>query len=160
MIFYEEFVKKVESAKYELKDTEKFSNEAKKLIVGLGIGIPLILIALFQMYLGKIDESMVQVGFGLIFLYIGFKQLKGTFSYKVTIDIKNKKMLFMKTDIDLNEVETCTMKEGRVGKNLETILDIITIDKRQYIIPLYMNKKIKFVYCLKTILRDKFLIKK
>lgn len=160
MIFYEEFVKKVESAKYELKDIEKFSNEAKKLIVGLGIGIPLILIALFQMYLGKIDESMVQVGFGLIFLYIGFKQLKGTFSYKVTIDIKNKKMLFMKTDIDLNEVETCTMKEGRVGKNLETILDIITIDKRQYIIPLYMNKKIKFVYCLKTILRDKFLIKK
>ena len=160
MIFYEEFVKKVESAKYELKDIEKFSNEAKKLIVGLGIGIPLILIALFQMYLGKIDESMVQVGFGLIFLYIGFKQLKGTFSYKITIDMKNKKMLFMKTDIDLNEVEICTMKEGRVGKNLETILDIITIDKRQYIIPLYMNKKIKFVYCLKTILKDKFLIKK
>ncbi len=160
MIFYEEFVKKVEGAKFELKDVENFSNEGKKIVVGLGIGIPLILIALFQMYMARLGEGIVRVGFGVIFLYIGFKQLKGTFSYKIAIDRVNRKMKFMKTEINLDEIESCTMKEGKIGKNLETMLDVITVDKKQYLIPLYMNKKVRFVYCLKEILKEKFIIKK
>lgn len=160
MIFYDDFLKKLESTNYNLQDVEKFSAEGKKLVVGLGVGIPLLLIALFQIYMAKFDESIVRIGFGVIFLYIGFKQLKTVFSYKIKIDIKNRKMFFINVTLNLDEIESCTLKEGRVGKNLEPLLDIITLDKKQYIIPLYMNNKLKFVYCIKNILKDKFIIKK
>ena len=160
MIFYDDFLKKLESTNYNLQDVEKFSAEGKKLVVGLGVGIPLLLIALFQIYMAKFDESIVRIGFGAIFLYIGFKQLKTVFSYKIKIDIKNRKMFFINVTLNLDEIESCTLKEGRVGKNLEPLLDIITLDKKQYIIPLYMNNKLKFVYCIKNILKDKFIIKK
>ncbi|WP_294703594.1 hypothetical protein [uncultured Fusobacterium sp.] len=160
MIFYDDFLKKLESTNYNLQDVEKFSAEGKKLVVGLGVGIPLLLIALFQIYMAKFDESIVRIGFGAIFLYIGFKQLKTVFSYKIKIDIKNRKMFFINVTLNLDEIESCTLKEGRVGKNLEPLLDIITLDKKQYIIPLYMNNKLKFVYCIKSILKDKFIIKK
>ncbi len=160
MIFYDNFLKKLESTNYNLQDVEKFSAEGKKLVVGLGVGIPLLLIALFQIYMAKFDESIVRIGFGVIFLYIGFKQLKTVFSYKIKIDIKNRKMFFINVTLNLDEIESCTLKEGRVGKNLEPLLDIITLDKKQYIIPLYMNNKLKFVYCIKSILKDKFIIKK
>ena len=69
-------------------------------------------------------------------------------------------MFFINVTLNLDEIESCTLKEGRVGKNLEPLLDIITLDKKQYIIPLYMNNKLKFVYCIKSILKDKFIIKK
>ena len=160
MIFYDDFLKKLESTNYNLQDVEKFSAEGKKLVVGLGVGIPLLLIALFQIYMAKFDESIVRIGFGVIFLYIGFKQLKTVFSYKIKIDIKNRKMFFINVTLNLDEIESCTLKEGRGGKNLEPLLDIITLDKKQYIIPLYMNNKLKFVYCIKSILKDKFIIKK
>lgn len=160
MIFYDDFLKKLESTNYNLQDVEKFSAEGKKLVVGLGVGIPLLLIALFQIYMAKFDESIVRIGFGVIFLYIGFKQLKTVFSYKIKIYIKNRKMFFINVTLNLDEIESCTLKEGRVGKNLEPLLDIITLDKKQYIIPLYMNNKLKFVYCIKSILKDKFIIKK
>lgn len=160
MIFYDDFLKKLESTNYNLQDVEKFSAEGKKLVVGLGVGIPLLLIALFQIYMAKFDESIVRIGFGVIFLYIGFKQLKTVFSYKIKIDIKNRKMFFINVTLNLDEIESCTLKEGRVGKNLEPLLDIITLGKKQYIIPLYMNNKLKFVYCIKSILKDKFIIKK
>ena len=59
MIFYDDFLKKLESTNYNLQDVEKFSAEGKKLVVGLGVGIPLLLIALFQIYMAKFDESIV-----------------------------------------------------------------------------------------------------
>ena len=45
MLFYEDFVKKIDSTdKIQLKKFENFSVEVKKLVSGLGIGVPLILI--------------------------------------------------------------------------------------------------------------------
>lgn len=160
MVFYEEFIKKVNEASFELQELETFSPEAKKMISGLGVGIPLILVSLFQLYMAKLDGGIVRIGFGLIFLYIGFKQLKTTLSYKVKVDTKNKKLTVTTMELDLTQVESCTLREGKVGKNLESLIDIITIDKRQFIIPLYMNKKIRFVYSLKYLLGEKFIIKK
>lgn len=160
MVFYEEFIKSIRESKFQVQDIEIFSPEIKKLVSGLGVGIPLILISLFQLYMAKLDSSMVRISFGVIFLYIGFRQIKTIFSYKVKVDSLNKKLTVMKMELDLTQVESCTLKEGRVGKNLEVILDIITLDKKQFIVPLYMNKKVRFVYCMKTILGEKFLIKK
>lgn len=160
MLFYDEFLKKLDEEKFQIDEIEKFSPEIKKVVVGLGVSLPLIIIAMAQLYMAKVDGNMVRVAFAIVFIFMGVKQLKTTFSYKIQIDTKNKKMKFMNVDIDLMRVESCTLKEGRVGKKLEAVLDIITFDKQQYIIPLYMNKKLKFVWIMREILKGVFIIKK
>ena len=160
MLFYDEFLKKLDEEKFQIDEIEKFSPEIKKVVVGLGVSLPLIIIAMAQLYMAKVDGNMVRVAFAISFIFMGVKQLKTTFSYKIQIDTKNKKMKFMNVDIDLMRVESCTLKEGRVGKKLEAVLDIITFDKQQYIIPLYMNKKLKFVWIMREILKGVFIIKK
>lgn len=160
MLFYDEFLKKLDEEKFEIKEIEKFSPEIKKIIVGLGVSIPLIVIAIAQLYMAKLDNNLIRVAFAIAFIFMGIKQLKTTFSYKIQIDTKNKKMKFMNVDIDLMRIESCTLKEGRVGKKLEAVLDIITFDKQQYIIPLYMNKKVRFVWIIREILKGVFITKK
>ena len=160
MLFYDEFLKKLDEEKFQIDEIEKFSPEIKKVVVGLGVSLPLIIIAMAQLYMAKVDGNMVRVAFAIAFIFMGVKQLTTTFSYKIQIDTKNKKMKFMNVDIDLMRVESCTLKEGRVGKKLEAVLDIITFDKQQYIIPLYMNKKLKFVWIMREILKGVFIIKK
>ena len=159
MLFYDEFLKKLNEEKFQVNEIEKFSPEIKKIIVGLGVSLPLIIIAIAQLYMAKIDGNVVRIAFALIFIFIGVKQLRTTFSYKIQIDTKNKKIKFMNVNIDLMKIESCTLKEEKVGKKLEVVLDIITFDKQQYIIPLYMNKKVRFVWLIKTVLVDAFKIK-
>lgn len=160
MVFYEDFLKKIKEANFNINRIEIFYPEIKKLVIGFGVGLPLILMGIFQAYMSKVDGSYIHIIFGLIFIFMGLRQLKTTLSYKIKIDTENKKINFMKVEIDLSEIESCTLKEGRVGKRLETILDLITKDKKQFIIPLYMNKKVRFVYVLKQLLGEKFIIKK
>lgn len=162
MLFYEDFVKKIENAdKIQLKKIEKFSVEMKKLISGLGIGIPLILIGLLQGYLHK-GEGLKPIPciLALVFIFLGLKQLKTTLLYKISINTENKTLIGEKLVLDLSVVESCTLKEAKLGKNLQVILDIITTNRRQIIIPLYMKNKERFVLVIKEILAEKFFIKK
>ncbi|WP_410207628.1 hypothetical protein [Fusobacterium sp.] len=160
MVFYEDFLKKLEEAKYEIKDKETFLIEGKKMISILGIGIALLLIGAYQGYVGFLAGGKIPRGiFGIVLILLGFKQLKVIFMYKMSIDVKNKILISEKIKVDLSKVESCTLKEQKVGKHLETVVDIITENKEQFIIPFYMNKKVKFAYILKNILKDRFIIK-
>ena len=162
MLFYEDFVKKIDSTdKIQLKKIENFSVEIKKLVSGLGIGVPLILIGLLQAYLSKGDELKILPSIlALIFIFLGLKQLKTTLFYRISVDTENKTLVGEKLVLDLNVVESCTLKEAKLGKNLQVILDIITTNRRQIIIPLYMKYKERFVLVMKEILKEKFFIKK
>ena len=104
MLFYDEFLKKLDEEKFQIDEIEKFSPEIKKVVVGLGVSLPLIIIAMAQLYMAKVDGNMVRVAFAIAFIFMGVKQLKTTFSYKTQIDTKNKKMKFMNVDIDLMRV--------------------------------------------------------
>lgn len=163
MLFYEDFVKKIESEKnIEVKNMEKFSVELKRLVGGLGIGIPLLLAGIYQGYMATLgdDVKVFSTVFALIFLFLGLKQLKTTLMYKINVDTVKKILAGEKLVLDLNVVESCTLKEAKMGKNLQVILDIITTNKRQIIIPLYMKNKERFVLVMKTLLNEKFFIKK
>lgn len=163
MLFYEDFVKKIESEKnIEVKNMEKFSVELKRLVGGLGIGIPLLLAGIYQGYMATRGEDVkvFSTVFALIFLFLGLKQLKTTLMYKINVDTVKKILAGEKLVLDLNVVESCTLKEAKMGKNLQVILDIITTNKRQIIIPLYMKNKERFVLVMKTLLNEKFFIKK
>ena len=162
MLFYEDFVKKIDSTdKIQLKKFENFSVEVKKLVSGLGIGVPLILIGLLQAYLSKGTELRILPSIlALVFIFLGLKQLKTTLFYRISIDTETKTLVGEKLVLDLTVVESCTLKEAKLGKNLQVILDIITTNRRQIIIPLYMKNKERFVLVMKEILKEKFFIKK
>lgn len=162
MLFYEDFIKSINSKNnIEMKKIEKFSVEAKRIISGAGIGIPLILAGFFQGYLATIESIKVMPGvFALVFLFLGLKQLKTTFSYKVVVDTEKKVLTGEKLILSLTNVDTCTLEEKKIGKNLQVVLDIITLDRKQIIIPLYMKNKERFVLVMRSLLNEKFFIKK
>ena len=83
MLFYDEFLKKLDEEKFQIDEIEKFSPEIKKVVVGLGVSLPLIIIAMAQLYMAKVDGNMVRVAFAIAFIFMGVKQLKTTFSYKI-----------------------------------------------------------------------------
>ena len=93
-------------------------------------------------------------------LFLGFKHLKNIFKYKIILDCENKKILGQGLNLSFDEIDTCTMKEGVVGKGnrLQVIIRIVTIDKREIIIPLIMGNKIDFICTLKDELKGKFSI--
>ena len=48
----------------------------------------------------------------------------------------------------------------KLGKKVLTVIDMITNDRKQIVIPLFMAKQERFVLLLKEILADRFSIKK
>ena len=162
MLFYEDFVKSINSkSNIEMKGIEKFPVEIKRIVSGVGIGIPLILAGLFQGYLAIIENvKVIPIVFAVAFLFLGIRQLKNTFSYKVAVDTEKRILIGEKLVQPLADIESCTLTERKIGKNLQVVLDIITLDRKQIIIPLYMKNKERFVLVIRSLLEEKFFIKK
>ncbi|MGL4981184.1 MAG: hypothetical protein ACRC40_04600 [Fusobacteriaceae bacterium] len=164
MVFYEDFIKKIgKSSLDNLNSRKKFFLELKRVIMWLGTGVPILLISLYQFYIGTIDEiKYTNLIFGALFLYVALKHLRTVAGYSVELDLVGNILKYEKVEIDLNKIETCTLKELQIGKKAEiqVVIDIITEDKNQYIIPLMMGKKMEFVLMLKKSLNGKFKIQK
>ncbi len=162
MIFYEDFIKKINlDSEKKFKDIEIFSLEFKKKLMWIGTGVPMLLIALYQLYEGHLnDYRLVNMISGIIFFYIGFKHLKTVFSYKIKIDNFNSNIYYEKIVINFNDIDSCILKESKIGKKgvFQIVVDIVTKEGKQFIIPLIMNRKLDFVKNLKIKLQNKFKI--
>lgn len=161
MFFYDDFIKKIEKTKVEYKPIRKYGLENKKMIMWLGTGVPLILIGLLQGYIGYTKNfSIPYIAIAALLLFLGLKHLKNILMYKVVLDCQNKKIIGQGLDLKFSDIDTCTLKEAVVGKGsrLQVIIRIITIDKREIIIPLIMGKKIDFICALRDELKEKFSI--
>ena len=161
MLFYEDLVRKIEEEKIEnIKKSEKFGLNGMKSLVGYGIAIPLILIGLFEVYSYTIYHKWYLLLIGIIFLGIGLKQFKNVLMYSYVVDSHAKTLKFGKLNLQFDNVQTGTLKEMKLGKKVVTVIDIITNDKKQIIIPLFMAKQIRFILLIKEILAERFSIKK
>ena len=161
MLFYEDLVRKIEEEKIEnIEKIEKFKLNGAKSLVGYGIAIPLILIGLFEIYSYTIYHKWYLLLIGVIFLGIGLKQFKNVLTYSYVVDSKAKTLKFGKLNLQFDNVQTATLKEMKLGRKVVTVIDMITNDKRQIVIPLFMAKQERFVLLLKEILADRFSIKK
>ena len=156
MLFYEDLVRKIEEEKIEnIKKSEKFGLNGMKSLVGYGIAIPLILIGLFEVYSYTIYHKWYLLLIGIIFLGIGLKQLKTVLTYSYVVDTETKNLKFGKLN-----VQTGVLKEMKLGKRVIPVIDMITNDKKQILIPLFMAKQERFVHLIKEILAERFSIKK
>lgn len=161
MLFYEDLIKEVEKNQdIKVMQTEKFRLENLKLLTALCIALPLIVVSLFYIYLFINERNFFYLAVGLILLYIGAKQVKNICTYSLKIDTDNKKIIYQKLVIEIDTIKSATLKEMNIKKRLVPVIDCITTDKREIIIPLYMNNKVRFINILQLLLKDKFIIKK
>ena len=161
MLFYEDLVRKIEEEKIEnIKKIEKFGLNGIKSLVGYGIAIPLVLIGLFEVYSYTIYHKWYLLLIGIIFLGIGLKQLKTVLTYSYVVDTETKNLKFGKLNLQFDNVQNGTLKEMKLGKRVVPVIDMITNDKKQIVIPLFMGKQERFVLLVKEILTDRFSIKK
>lgn len=161
MLFFEDFIKKIENTQVEIKGVKKYSLELKKVVMWLSTGIPLIMMGALQGYIGYTkDFSIPYIAIGLLLIFLGGKHFKIVFSYKVILDMDNRKLYGQDLDLNLDDVESCVLKEAVIGRGskVQVIARIITKDKREIIVPLLMGNKIEFVACLKAMLKDRFTI--
>jgi len=159
MIFFEDFIKSVMAKEVELKEKEVFRLNLRKTIVWLGTGVPLVLIGGLQIYLGIIEKGspMMYLVSGL-FILMGLYNFKMAFGYKITVKTKEKILFQNGVEIKLDELERCELKKivPPGGKKMEACMDIVTKEKKQFIIPLMMRNRLRFVAVIKKIAQDKF----
>ena len=163
MLFYEDLVKQLEENKCKelnLDKIEKFRLNSSKTIVGYGIALPLIAIGLFQIYSFTAYKKWYLLILGMIFFGLGLKQFKNIFTYSVLIDTEFQRIKSGKLDLLFSNIETLVLKEMKLGKRVVPVVDIITFDRKQVIIPLYMNKQFRFICILRELLGSKFSIQK
>ena len=161
MLFYEDLVRKIEEEKIEnIEKIEKFKLNGTKSLVGYGIAIPLILIGLFEIYSYTIYHKWYLLLIGALFFALGLKQVKTVFTYSIKVDTEAKNIKFKNLNLNFDDVESGTLKEMKLGKKVLLVIDMITKDRKQFIIPLYMNKQERFILLVKEILAERFSIEK
>lgn len=163
MLFYENLIKEIEENKnknLDLKKMEKFGLNSSKKIGGYGVAIPLIAIGLFQVYSYTVYHKWYLLVLGMIFFGIGLKQAKTLLTYSIIINTEMMSLKSYKLNILFSNIETAVLKEMKLGKRVVPVIDMISFDKKQIIIPLYMNKQLRFILVMKELLKEKFSIEK
>ncbi len=162
MLFYEEFIKKIDG-KAEGKGIEKFGLDIKKTVVWLVTGILFLVAGVLEFYISwKKNYEKTDIVIGIIFLVLSFRHIKMYLSYRIALDFNERKLKSRGVNFDFDKVKTCVLREQVLGKKkrMEVILDIITEDGEQIIIPLMMNNKLRFVNLMKNQFGRKFTIEK
>lgn len=163
MIFFDDFVKKIEKKDMALVGRYSFGLELKKKVTWLGTGIPLMLMGLFQAYTGyEMGNKTAYYVFAVILLGLGIYHFKMAFSYRVVIDFDKGTLKNDKLNLKLDEIDTATLKRmvAPGSKKLQACIDVITTDRKEIIIPLIMAKKVDFTALLRKQLQRKFSVVK
>lgn len=160
MLFFDDFIKKVEKKEVVLSGKYSFGLEFKKKLTWLATGIPLILMGLFQGYTGYQMEKIPYYIFALVLLGLGAYHFKMAFSYKIVIDFDKGTLKNDKLDLKLDEIDTATLKRmvAPGSKRLQACIDVITVDRKEIIVPLIMTNKVEFTAVIRKQLREKFKI--
>jgi len=159
MLFFDEFVKKIEKKDMALVGRYSFGLELKKKVTWLATGIPLMLMGLFQAYTGyEMGNKTAYYVFAVILLGLGIYHFKMAFSYRVVIDFEKGTLKNDKLNLKLEEIDTATLKRmvAPGSKKLQACIDVITVDRKEIIIPLIMAKKADFAALLRKQLQSKF----
>lgn len=162
MFFYDDFLKKLDS-NIKGNGIEKFGLEMKRGAMWLGTGIPFLIAGVLELYISfKKNFTINDLAVGVIFLILSLRHLKLFFSYKIVLDFNEKKLKNKDIVFEFDNVKSCVIREQVLGrkKKLEVVLDVITKDGQQVIIPLMMNNKVRFVSLLKNELGKRFIIEK
>ena len=68
--------------------------------------------------------------------------------------------MVLQLNLKFDNIQSGTLKEMKLGKRVVTVIDMITNDRKQIVIPLFMAKQVRFILLIKEILTERFSIKK
>lgn len=163
MIFYEDFVKKIEELEGEdlsFSEIESFGLGKKKKMGGYGIALPLIFIACYEIFVAFFLKQYYLILIAFVLFYFGIRQCRNMWAYRIILHTKEKHLLFQKMDIDLENLSSLQVREAKIGRKVIPVLDFITKDKKQMILPMYMERQVFLVRILQKMLGARFSIKK
>lgn len=161
MLFYEEFIKNIKN-NLELKGRERFLLDIKKTVFWLGTGLPILVMGIAELMMYSSSKAPKDMILSVIFIFIALRHLKVYFGYKIILDFEKDLLISNDVTIELNNIKSCVLKEevlGRKGK-VQAVVEVVTNDKRKIIIPLMMNKQVRFVSLLNSRLKNIFVIEK
>lgn len=158
MLFFDEFIKKIEMKEVALSGKYSYSLEFKKKLNWLATGVPLILMGIYQGYTGYQLNKMPYYIFAIVLIVLGLRHFKMAFSYKIEIDFDNGTLKNDKLDLKLADIESATLKRmvAPGSKRLQACIDVITVDRKEIIIPLIMTNKVEFTAAIKKQLNRNF----
>lgn len=161
MLFYEEFIKNIKN-NLELKGKERFTLDIKKTIFWLGTGLPILVMGITEMMMFSTQKTPKDFVLAVIFTLISLRHLKMYFSYKIILDFEEDKLISKDVNLSFKDIKSCILKEEVIGKKgkVQAVLEIITKEKKRIIIPLMMNKQLRFVSLLNSRLKNIFVIEK
>lgn len=142
------------------KYVETFRIENKKILIGLCIALPLTLIGLYHAHKYTVEHKIYLILIAMFCIYIASKQIKNLFSYKLVVDMNKKTVKYDKLVVDFDSVVSTTLQEMKLGNKIVLVLDNITVDRKQIIIPMYMQNKEKLIAMIRDMQKEKFHVKK
>lgn len=152
------FYEKVKNYNKRESGNLKFSLNYRRKVIWIFAGIMLISASSF-VFMDNYEKgfnffwivSIIALIYGTLFIYMSFE-------YSINLDLDNQKIYYKKEDIDLENLEYLALKKVPTKgiKPFQLCLDIITKEKKQYIFPLIMHNRLKFVGLLKILKGDLF----
>lgn len=162
MLFYEEFIKKIDG-NIEGSGIEKFGLDMKKTVIWLITGILFFIAGILELYISwKKNFAKTDLIIGIAFLILSFRHVRMYLSYKITLDFNERKLKSKGVNFEFKKVKSCVLREQVIGKKkrMEVVLDIVTEEGQEIIIPLMMNNKLRFASLMKNQFGRKFTIEK
>ncbi|KID49045.1 hypothetical protein C095_06345 [Fusobacterium necrophorum subsp. funduliforme B35] len=118
------------------------------------------MIACYEIFVAFFLKQYYLILIALVLFYFGIRQCRNMWAYRITLDTKEKHLLFQKMDIDLENLSSLQVREAKIGRKVIPVLDFITKDKKQMILPMYMERQVFLVRILQKMLGVRFSIKK
>lgn len=159
-MFSENLLNNAHNFESNYKYVETFRIENKKILIGLYIALPLTLIGLYHAHKYIVEHKIYLILIAMFCIYIASKQIKNLFSYKLVVDMNKKTVKYDKLVVDFDSVVSTTLQEMKLGNKIVLVLDNITVDRKQIIIPMYMQNKEKLIAMIRDMQKEKFHVKK
>ncbi|MGM0507756.1 MAG: hypothetical protein ACQERZ_01110 [Fusobacteriota bacterium] len=162
-MFFKRFKKKLRNKEINIsKKKYKFGLNFRKKFLWAVVGINLLLLGSFYFYKNMENGSRFMALVSILIIFFGLSFLYMIFEYKIVIDLENRKILYKKVEIELDNIKKVTLKHMLPPgmKTPTTSLEIITNDKIRIIIPLIMHKNVDFAAIVQKTLENRFHIDK
>ena len=161
MYFYDDFVNRLLEFSTDIKNNNKFGLSLRKKLFWIFLGSSIFAIGIKGAYDSFYNEKYI---FMILFIILGIYGIFAMFyyilTYKIEINLDNGKIIYNKTEIDIDNIDNVVLKIMFYKKKVITGIQVVTKDNKAYVFPLIMNKKTYFVYIFKEKFKEKFKIEK
>lgn len=156
---YDNFIEKLETFSVTPKEIIKFGVDRMKFFTNMLLGICMIIVGAFLAIEHMATFFNFKLMLGAVFVLLGVNLVYHTIKFALVLDVVSKKIVYLNTSVELDNVESVTLRKMLIPKTrkVRVCLDIITKDRFQMVIPIsVLNNKLELVGNIRNIIADRF----